>query len=326
MGAAAGVAKPGTPAGGKGVAQPQVIQSLTSTPTITPPAQISTVPAQGGGLGMGGVAGKGNAPVQPTVPAQGGKAQNPDGTYTGTLPGYAQPYVNSMIGQPQVQQRDPQRPMFPGMELPPVQGGFPQQPQADMGTLYQQKIQQYTGNPQVLPQQPGQVPAQGGKAPLTPEQRAAISANADPARGLGLNLGSMLYGGGGQQLAPGQVAPTQAEIDRLRPMLSTPMAPQPAYDNLMTQDKAAKLAEMERIRSSLTPTQQQNAMQYGDAYYGQPQRTLTPVEVAMSGLSQQPAPLMPTPAPVMTRPAIPRPTMRRPSLIGAGLAGLRGRR
>jgi len=31
-------------------------------------------PAQGGGLGMGGVAGKGNAPVQPTVPAQGGKA------------------------------------------------------------------------------------------------------------------------------------------------------------------------------------------------------------------------------------------------------------
>jgi hypothetical protein len=30
-------------------------------------------PAQGGGLGMGGVAGKGNAPVQPTVPAQGGK-------------------------------------------------------------------------------------------------------------------------------------------------------------------------------------------------------------------------------------------------------------
>ena len=30
-------------------------------------------PAQGGGLGMGGVAGKGNAPVQPTVPPQGGK-------------------------------------------------------------------------------------------------------------------------------------------------------------------------------------------------------------------------------------------------------------
>jgi len=131
--------KPGTPAGGKGVAQP-------SRPTLAQPGQSSTLqpvgatmpagyngpipgvinpgdyispginqpippqvppqggkfpgsslppqggksqadqdrfnaqiiasqnqPAQGGGLGMGGVAGKGNAPVQPTVPAQGGK-------------------------------------------------------------------------------------------------------------------------------------------------------------------------------------------------------------------------------------------------------------
>lgn len=68
-----GAAKPGStlpPQGGKGgVQQPGVQQ-----PGFP---QQSQVPAQGGGLGMGGVAGKGNAPVQPTVPPQGGKGNMP---------------------------------------------------------------------------------------------------------------------------------------------------------------------------------------------------------------------------------------------------------
>ncbi len=40
--------------------------------------------------------------------------------------------------------------------------------------------------------------------------------------------------------------------------------------------------------TQLNPQQQQNAMQYGNAYYGEPQRTMTPAEMARSGLSQTP--------------------------------------
>jgi hypothetical protein len=51
------------------------------------------------------------------------------------------------------------------------------------------------------------IPGQGGKAPLTPQQVAALGANVDPVRPpqvqqpapLGLNLGNMIYGGGGGQ-------------------------------------------------------------------------------------------------------------------------------
>jgi hypothetical protein len=290
----AGAAKPGStlpPQGGKGGVQ-------SPRPALAPPGQGSTLPPQGGKGGaqpgqvpprtLGGyspadidrlmanqVPAQVQQPAPGQVPAQGGKAQNPDGTYTGTLPGYAQPYVNDLFSQ-----------------------------------------------------RPGQVPAQGGKAPLTPEQHAAISNNADPARGLGLNLGSMLYGGGGQQLAPGQVAPTQAEIDRLRPMLTTPMAQtpsnlssytQPAYNDLMTQDKAAKLAEMERMRAGQVPAPVQQSNQAGQA---EKLAYMQSVLNASRPQVQQPAPVMPRPA----MPRLTRPTMPRPSSIGAGLAALRGRR
>lgn len=65
-----------TPAQGKGTA-PVVKPGATTTPIQpqTPYTPIGTTPQ--GGLGMGGVAGKGNAPVQPTIPAQGGKTAQP---------------------------------------------------------------------------------------------------------------------------------------------------------------------------------------------------------------------------------------------------------
>jgi hypothetical protein len=41
-----------------------------------------------------------------------------------------------------------------------------------------------------------------------------------------------------------------------------------------------------QMRGQLTPQQQQNAVQYGDAYYGQPQRMATTAELAATGLRQ----------------------------------------
>ncbi len=179
-----GAVKPGQTIQGKGTGTVQ-----PSTPTLAPTGQGSTLPPQGG---KGGPAGpmtpekqasfdqisamlarqpQVQQPAPGQVPAQGGKAQNPDGTRTGTLPGYIQPYVNSMLNQPQV-------------------------------------------------------PAQGGKAPLTPEQHAAISANADPARGLGLNLGDMLYGGGGQQ------PQVQPQVQQPAPVMPRPVMTRPAMPRL----------------------------------------------------------------------------------------------
>jgi hypothetical protein len=251
-------------------------------------------------------------PAPGQVPAQGGKAQNPDGTYTGTLPGYAQPYVNSMMDQPQVQQRAPGQ--------VPAQGGkgtsqqdydrmMAQSSFSGAPPTYEEFVQNRLNPkpmPQVMPQKPG-VPSQ-----------------------LGLNLGSMLYGGGGQQLAPGQVAPTQAEIDRLRPMLTTPMAQtpsnlpsyaQPAYNDLMAQ----KLADRPEIQAAYAPQAlPPQVQQSGQAGADQ----LRALYAAQAGLNAS-RPQVQQPAPVMPRPAMPRltrPTMPRPSSIGAGLAALRGRR
>jgi len=313
----AGAAKPGStlpPQGGKGGVQ-------SPRPTLAP-AQGASMPAQGGKAQPSNTL---PAPGQAaTVPAQGKGAPS-------NVPGYAQPYIGAL--PPQVQQPAPG-------QLPP-QGGKSQAQidqmnadiaarQANNGVGISKMFYAAGGGQQPTTTDFGQpqVPAQGGKAPLTPEQHAAISANADPARGLGLNLGDMLYGGGGQQLAPGQVAPTQAEIDRLRPMLTTPMAQtpsnlpsytQPAYNDLMTQDKAAKLAEMERMRAGQVPAPVQQSNQAGQA---EKLAYMQSVLNASRPQVQQPAPAMPRPA--MPRPA--RPTMTRPSLIGAGLAGLRGRR
>lgn len=93
-----------TPAtGGKGTA-PVITPGATTTPVQptqpqTPYTPIGTAPQ--GGLGMGGVAGKGNAPVQPTVPAQGGKFPgNPQQVSTVQQPAYGQPQQVPTIQQP----------------------------------------------------------------------------------------------------------------------------------------------------------------------------------------------------------------------------------
>jgi hypothetical protein len=252
----AGAAKPGStlpPQGGKGGVQ-------SPRPTLAPPGQGSTLPPQGGKGGvqpgqvpprtLGGyspadidrlmanqVPAQVQQPAPGQVPAQGGKAQNPDGTRTGTLPGYAQPYVNSMLNQPQV-------------------------------------------------------PAQGGKAPLTPEQHAAISANADPARGLGLNLGDMLYGGGGQQ-------------PQVQPQVQQPAPVMPAQPQ---RDLGYGIPPP---RPQVFPAQPQRDLGYG---IPPPRPQVFPAQPQV----------MPRPVPqVMPRQPTPKPA---PQVMPRGLAGLRGRR
>jgi hypothetical protein len=127
------------------------------------------------------------------LPPQGGKGGAPS-----NVPNYAQPYVNALT--PQVQQ------LAPGQV--PAQGGkgtsqqdydrflATSKPVAG-GSLpsYEQFVQNRLNQPQVMPQKPDidsyagtkyagtggpgapmqpQVPPQGGKAPLTPEQQAAL--------------------------------------------------------------------------------------------------------------------------------------------------------
>jgi hypothetical protein len=183
--------KSGTPAGGKGVAQP-------SRPTLAQPGQVSTL--QPGSQIFGGTVtpntiGPNGLPVGGTmpagytspIPAQGGKfPSNPQQPTTSNIPGYAHPSIGP-------------RSAGPGAPIPSY-----------IAEKYAEMERMGAGQPQHL----GQVPAQGGKAPIT-----------------------------------------------------------------------------------LPP-----------------------------GVEGFPAPQVQQPAPVMPRPVMPRPTMTRPSSIGAGLAGLRGRR
>jgi len=191
----AGAAKPGStlpPQGGKGGVQ-------SPRPTLAPPGQGSTLPPQGGKGGaqpgqvpprtLGGyspadidrlmanqVPAQVQQPAPGQVPAQGGKAQNPDGTRTGTLPGYAQPYVNSMMDQPQVQQ--------PAPGQVPAQGGkgggqsaTPEQLAALQAQLDASRLPPTTTTPSNLP---GYAPSRGQSA--TPEQLAALQAQLDASR------------------------------------------------------------------------------------------------------------------------------------------------
>ena len=108
-----GAVKPGQTIQGKGTGTVQ-----PSTPTLAQPGQVSTLPPQGGGLGMGGVAGKGNAPVQPTVPAQGGKGGGQGGN-----PEQLVALQAALQGQLDATRPTPQQPI-------PAQGGkFPANPQ-----------------------------------------------------------------------------------------------------------------------------------------------------------------------------------------------------
>jgi len=265
-----GAAKPGStlPTQG-GKAQP--------TNTLQPGSQIFGGTVTPNTIGPNGLPVGGTMPAgyNGPIPSQGGKfPANPQQPTTSNIPGYAQPYVNALT--PQVQPP-------PGQQII----GFRSPGQGQ--TLSDYNIY----GPINPPSNTGLVPAQGGKAPLTPEQQAAISANADPARGLGLNLGSMLYGGGGQQptapagLPLGYNGPIPGVLnpgDYISPGMNQPTQPAPVM-----------------------PAQPQRDLGYGNP----PPRPQ----------------VMPRPVPqVMPRQPTPRPAMPRPSLIGSGLAGLRGRR
>jgi hypothetical protein len=57
--------------------------------------------------------------------------------------------------------------------------------------------------------------------------------------------------------------------------------------NGMNQQAQMLNQQREKEFSALNPQQQQNATQYGDAYYGQQPSAMTPAQMASSGLSQQ---------------------------------------
>jgi hypothetical protein len=140
-----GAAKPGStlpPQGGK--AQP--------TNTLQPGAQIFNGTVTPNTIGPNGLPVGGTMPAgyNGPIPSQGGKFPgNPQQPTTSNIPGYAQPYVNAL--NPQVQQ--------PAMVDPAMV--------AQIQAAYKQ---------------PGQVPAQGGKTPFTPEQQAAFGPYISPAR------------------------------------------------------------------------------------------------------------------------------------------------
>lgn len=182
--------QPTVPAqGGKGGARPTTNSPLQPGATIfngvVTPNTIGPNGQPVGGTMPGGKAPGAVQPTQPQVPAQGGKGG------TSNVPGYAQPYVNALT--PQVQQ------LAPG-QVPP-QGGkgtsrqdydrmMAQTSFSGAPPTYEQFVQNRLNRPQmpqVMPQKPGvpmqpQVPAQGGKAPLTPEQQAALGPYVSPAR------------------------------------------------------------------------------------------------------------------------------------------------
>jgi hypothetical protein len=131
--------KSGTPAGGKGVAQP-------SRPTLAQPGQVSTL-----------------QPVGATMPAG----------YNGPIPGVINPgdYISPGINQPIPPQVPPQGGKFPGSSLPPqvpAQGG---KSQADQDRFTAQIIASQNQPQQSQLQQmgqPGQQMYSGLGMPLQP--------------------------------------------------------------------------------------------------------------------------------------------------------------
>ena len=179
---------------------------------------------KGGGKPMPRPPGGGYPPMQPQVPAQGGKImpkiqESINYTPPGQVPaqGGKAPLPPGVEGRPMPQVFPAQQPFGPGSAgpgaPPPSYIAYKYAEMERMRAGQPQKPAYPFPQPQVLPpqggfpQQPGQVPAQGGKGGV--DFSPYVS-----------NLPQV------QQLAPGQVAPTQAEIDRLRPMLTSPMSPQ----------------------------------------------------------------------------------------------------
>jgi hypothetical protein len=188
-------------------------------------------PPQMGGLGGGkGNVGPNDAPIN--SPLGGGKGQ--PGTPS-NVPAYAQPYIDKMMGSL------PQQPSQLGAAAAGLGGGFgpPAQypfPKPSNVPTYAQPFVDAI-RPQVQPQLPQYGTPEGiayekqqaflrdnpnAYAPqnvYAPQQPSNVPTYAQPF------VDAIRPQVPGQQLAPGSVAPTQAEIDRIRPMLSTPAQP-----------------------------------------------------------------------------------------------------
>jgi hypothetical protein len=136
---------------------------------------------------LAGTDAAGKGPGQPQVQPAQTTTVAPGGT-TGI-----DPKLYQQLGMPQVQQ---------------PYGGFP-----------------HTAGPGAPPP-PGMLTKPGTLPPNMSPYAQQFMQGQNQLNGLGQQIGVAPVQGLGQQLAPGQVAPTQAEIDRLRPMLSSPMQPQ----------------------------------------------------------------------------------------------------
>jgi len=161
--------------------------------------------------------------VQPPTPAPGGKTAAPGTIFNPNNPnnvpmpggkGAVQP------GQPQVpaqggKGRDFGPNVFPGPQQPINSGMSP-----DLAAKYAEMERMRAG------QVPGQVPAQGGKTPLTPEQQAALGPYVSPARPQVMPMSpqqSPYYDANGRPTAVGTGGPGAL----MRPQV-LPMKPMPA--------------------------------------------------------------------------------------------------
>ena len=206
----------GTDAAGKGPGQPQIQPAQTTT--VAPSGTTGIDPKlyqQLPGLNQPQV----QQPYGGFPQTAGPGAPNPMLTKPGTLPPNMSPYaqqfmqgqnqlngLGQQIGVGQVPGTGMMNP--PGVRLPtglpPPVGSKPIGGPAPMGSMP-------IGGPAPMDSMPI-----GGPAPMPHLQGYGNPPPMQP----------QVMPQGGQQLAPGQVAPTQAEIDRLRPMLSSPMQPQ----------------------------------------------------------------------------------------------------
>jgi hypothetical protein len=104
-----------------------------------------------------------------------------------------------------------------------------------------------------------------------------------------------------QQIGNSQPTPQQMQqADQLRNQINSDpaaVAARNAQQQYM-QTLPGYNQQIQQQMANLTPLQQQNAMQYGDAYYGEPQRMATPAEMARSGLSQTPQQALGQPMPM----------------------------
>lgn len=282
-----------------------------------------TVPAQGG---KGGV----QQPVRPQVPAPGGKTAAPGTVFNpnnpnnvpmpgGKAPGAVQPT------QPQVQQ--PYRPIGLPPGQVPAQGG-------KGGTSNVPGYAQPYVNA-LNPQQP-QVPAQGGKAPLTPEQQAALGPYINPVRPMPqvqppyTPFGPGSAGPGvlmqpqvlpqqpGQVPAQGGKGTSRQDYDRMMAQVSfAPGTTPPTYEEFVQNRLNPKPMPQVMPQKPGTPAPGLNGVpgNQNPLYFGPGKPAPAPAQPQV----------MPRPVPqVMPRQPTPKPA---PQVMPIGLAGLlRGRR